>query len=122
MDPFKRKIIEALKDQKPQTFQEILSKVDFTHNTLRQHLDQHLGRGLVQRQKRHQNGLGMPVYLYRIPDNVAGRPLAAILNPRMGLVVVSFDGLRRLCRQEKGGFCKEISGGCDARVCPKIMR
>jgi predicted ArsR family transcriptional regulator len=35
-------------DKQPKTFQELLSRVDFTHNTLRQHLDQLLDRGLVE--------------------------------------------------------------------------
>jgi predicted ArsR family transcriptional regulator len=60
MDSFDRRIIEALRDQKPKTFQEILSKVDFTHNTLRQHLDQLLAQGLVERYKRPQGGPGGP--------------------------------------------------------------
>ena len=109
-------------DHKPKTYQEILSRVDFNHNTLQQHLDQLLGRGLVERYKQPQDGPGRPIYLYSIPKNIVGRPLSAILNPGTGLVVLSFDGLRRLCRHEKGGYCKEIRGGCDARNCPKIMR
>jgi len=109
-------------DKQPKTLQEILTRVDFTHNTLRQHIDQLLDRGLVERHKQPQNGPGRPVYVYSIPKNLLGRPLSAILNPRTGLVVLSFDGLRCLCRHEKGGYCKEIRGGCDARGCPKIMR
>jgi len=27
-------------------------------------------------------------------------------------VVVSFEGLSRFCKREKGGFCKEIRGRC----------
>ena len=121
MDSFDRRIIEALMDQKPKTFQEILSRVGFTHNALRQHLDQLLGRGLVERRKQPQVGPGRPVYVYKIPKNIVS-PLSVILNLGTGLVVLSFDGLRRLCRHEKGGYCKEIRGGCDARKCPKIMR
>ena len=108
--------------QKPQTFQQILSRVGFTHNTLRQHLDQLSDRGLVEKRKQHQNGPGRPVYLYSIPKNLLGRPLSAILNLGTGLVVTSFEGLRRLCRHEKSGFCKEMRGDCDARNCPKIMK
>jgi len=46
----------------------------------------------------------------------------AILNPGMGLVVLGFDVLRRLWGHEKGGYCKELEGGCDALNCPEIMR
>jgi hypothetical protein len=44
------------------------------------------------------------------------------LRPDLGLVMLSFDALRRLCRHEKGGYCKEIRGGCDSQKCPKIVR
>lgn len=121
MDSFDRTIIEDLKDQKPQTFQEILTKADFSHNTLRRYLDQLIARGLVERQKKPQDGPGRPTYLYSIPESVAGRPLSAILGQGMGLVAISFDGLRSLCKHEEGGYCKEIRGGCGARVCPKIV-
>ena len=109
-------------DQKPKTFHQILTIVSFTHNTLQQHLDQLIDRGLIERYKQPQKGPGRPVYLYSIYKNLIGRPMSAVLNPRTGLVVLSFDGLRRLCRHEKGGYCKEIRSGCDARNCPKIMR
>ena len=115
-------MIETLMNQKPKTFQEILSRVDFTHNTLRQHVDQLLNRGLVERRKQPQKGPGRPVYVYNIPENLIGRQISAILNPGMGLVVLSFDVLRRLCRHEKGGYCKEIRSGCNVLNCPKIMR
>jgi len=122
LDSFDRRIIETLMDQKPKTFHEILARVDFTHNTLRQRLDQLIDRDLVERRKQPQKGPGRPVYLYSIPKNLIGRPISTVLNPGAGLVVISFDGLRRLCRHEKGGYCKEIRGDCDARKCPKIMR
>ena len=109
-------------DKQPKTFQEILARVDFTHNTLQQHLDQLLERGLVERNKHPQKGPGRPVYIYSIPENIVGRPLSVTQNLGTGLVVLGFDVLRRLCRHEKGGYCKEIRGGCDARDCPKTLR
>jgi DNA-binding transcriptional ArsR family regulator len=121
LDSFDRKIIKTL-DQKPQTFHQIFTAVGFTHNTLQQHLDQLLERGLVERHKQPQEGPGRPVYVYSIPKNLIGMPISAILNPETGLVVLSLDGLQRLCRHEKGGYCKEIRSSCGARDCPKIMR
>ncbi|TFH18601.1 hypothetical protein E4H04_02905 [Candidatus Bathyarchaeota archaeon] len=109
-------------DQKPKTFNQILTVVGFTHNTLQQCLDQLIERCLIERYKQPQKGPGRPVYLYSIPKNLFGRAISAVLNPRTGLVVLCFDGLRRLCRHEKGGYCKEIRGSCGAEKCPKIIK
>ena len=39
MDFYDKDILAILKDGKPQSFPQILSKAGFSHNTLRQHLD-----------------------------------------------------------------------------------
>ena len=78
-------------DKKPKTFQETLTRADFTHNTLRQHHDQLLSRGLVERHRQPQAVPGRPVYVHSIP-NIVGRPLSVILSPGVGLVVLSFVG------------------------------
>ena len=66
--------------------------------------------------------IGEHALTFSIPKNLIGKPLSVIQNPGTGLVVLSFDGQRRLYRHEKGGYCKEIRGGCNARDCPKIMK
>ena len=121
MDLFDRRILEALSSGKARSFQDILSMVDFSHNTLRQHLDQLMDRGLVERRKKPQKGPGRPIYLYSLSGD-ARRSISALLRPDLGLVALSFDTLQRLCRHEKGGYCKEIRGGCYAQKCPKIVR
>ena len=40
MDFLDRRIMAVLRDGEVRDFQQILSEVDFSHNTLRQHLDQ----------------------------------------------------------------------------------
>ena len=121
MDLFDTKILEALSSTKPHNFQEILSKVDFTHNTLRQHLDQLIAKGLVERRKEPKPGPGRPSYRYSLSPE-ARRNISALLRPDLGLVTLSFDSLRHLCRYEKGGYCKEIRGSCEAWNCPKTIK
>jgi DNA-binding HxlR family transcriptional regulator len=104
------------------TFNQIRSKADFSHNTLQQHLEELLEKGLIERRKQPQNKPGRPSYIYKIPETLKGRPLTTVLTPGTNWVVLSFDSLRRLCRHEKGGYCKENRGRCGARYCPKIMR
>ena len=121
MDLFDRRILEALSSGKAKSFQEILSKAGFSHNTLRQHLDQLIAKGWVERRKEPKEGPGRPSYRYSLSGD-AGRGISALLRPDLGLVMLSFDALRRLCRHEKGGYCKEIRGGCDSQKCPRIVR
>ena len=121
MDLFDRRILEALSSDKAKSFQEILSKAGFSHNTLRQHLDQLIDRGLVERRKEPKEGPGRPSYRYILSGD-ARRGISALLRPDLGFVMLSFDALRRMCRHEKGGFCKEVRGGCDAQKCPKIVK
>ena len=108
--------------QENMTFNQIMQKIEFTHNTLQQNLEKLLDKGLVERHKQPKKSPGRPTYVYKISDDLKGRPLSALLNPRSGRVVLSFDVLRRLCRHEKGGYCKEIRGRCGARKCPKILK
>jgi len=121
MDFYDRGILAILKDGKPKSFQQILSKAGFSHNTLRQHLDKLVDQGLVARLKRPRKGPGRPLFTYGLSRG-AERAAFALLDPSMGLVVVSFEGLSRFCKREKGGFCKEIRGRCTPVSCPQIIR
>jgi predicted transcriptional regulator len=80
MDHFDRTIIQLLIHTEGLTFNEIQEKVDFSHNTLQQHLEELLGKGMIERIKRHQNGSGRPTYVYKMPENLKGRPLTTILS------------------------------------------
>jgi predicted ArsR family transcriptional regulator len=122
MDLYDRKILAALRDGKSRNFQQILSKVEFSYNTLRLHLAQLVEHGLVVRRKKPQQGPGRPRFAYALPEGVDGRAVSALVDPYKGLVVLSFDRLRRICRHEKGGYCKEIRGRCAPQNCPQIIK
>ena len=119
MDFYDKGIMTILKDRKPRSFQQILSEVGFSHNTLRQHLDKLVDQGLVERLKVPKRGPGRPLFTYGLAKG-AEKAVSALLDSSMGLVVVSFEGLRRFCKREKGGFCKEIRGRCTPISCPQI--
>jgi len=93
----------------------------FSHNTLRQHLDELVDQDLVTRLKRSRNGPGRPLFTYRLQRG-AERAVSAVLDLSMGLVVVSFEALSRFCKCEKGGFCKEINDHCTPVSCPQIIK
>jgi predicted ArsR family transcriptional regulator len=122
MDFYNRGIMAIMRDGKPRTFQQILSEVGFSHNTLRQHLDKLVDQSLVERLKMPRKGPGRPLLDYRLSGGVSERAVSALSNPSLGLVAVSFEGLRRVCRREKGGFCKEVRGRCAPFSCPLVEK
>ena len=122
MDPYDRRIINSLKGGITKEFGQLLSDVGFSHNTLRQHLDNLVDAGLVVRLKRPKEGSGRPRYVYELSRGVGGRAASVLAGSHRELVVISFEGLSRLCRHEKGGFCKEIRGGCAPQNCPRIIK
>jgi len=122
MDFYDRKIMTVIRDGKPRAFQQMLSEVGFSHNTLRRHLDELVNQGLVERLKTPRNGPGRPLLAYRLSGGVSERAVSALSNPSLGLVAVTFDGLRRVCKREKGGFCKEIRGQCTPFSCPLVEK
>ena len=121
MDFYDKAILTILRDRKPRTFQQLLSQAGFSHNTLRCHLDELVDQGLVTRLKRLRKGPGRPLFAYRLLKG-AERTVSAVLDPSMGLVVVSFEVLSRFCKREKGGFCKEIRDHCTPVFCPQIIK
>ena len=118
MDVFDRRILSVLKDGEAKGFEQILSEAAFSPNILRQHLDQLIDRGLIERSKRARNGLGRPRFLYSLSGNIGGGALSVILDYYKGFVVLPFERLRCLCRHEKGGYCKEVRGRCTPQNCP----
>jgi predicted ArsR family transcriptional regulator len=121
-DPYDRRIQAALRNGKPRNFQQILSEVRFSYNTLRPNLAQLIDQGLVAKRKRPQQEPGRPGFAYSLAKGVDGRNVSALVDLYKGLVVLSFDELQRICRHEKGGYCKEIRGRCTPQNCPKIIK
>jgi predicted transcriptional regulator len=91
MDHFDRAIIQLLVDNKNLRLNEIQEKIDFSHNTLQQHLEELLEKGIIIRIKQPQNKPGRPSYVYKIPDNLKGKPLITFLTPGSSWVVIPFD-------------------------------
>ena len=58
---YDRGILTSLRDEKPRTFQQLLSEAGFSHNTLRKHLNELVDQGLVARRKRPLKGPGVSV-------------------------------------------------------------
>jgi predicted ArsR family transcriptional regulator len=119
MDPFDVEILNLLRDGKPREFQQILSDVKFSHNTLRLHLGSLADQNLISKGKRPTKGRGRPRITYSTPLSV-GRSLHMIPNPSTGVVSLSFNKLSQVCRFEKGGFCKKERDQCNAQDCPQI--
>jgi len=76
MDLYDRRILAVLRDGRSRKFQQILSKVEFSYNTLRLHLAQLVEHGLVVKRKRPQQGPGRPRFAYALPKGVDGHARA----------------------------------------------
>ena len=111
-----------MRDGRPIDFQQILSRVGLSSNTLRLHPVELVEEGLVVRRKRLQEGPGRPRFIYSLARGVDGRAVSALVDPYKGLVVLPFEKLQRICRHEKGRYCKEIRGRCTPRNCPQIIK
>jgi len=122
MDFFDERVLAALKDGKPRSFTMLLGEVGFSHNTLQQHLDRLVARGLVVKEKVASNSLGRPKFAYHILSTATKQVTAALQNPYETLVTLQFTRLRRLCRFEKGGYCKEAKKNCAPQNCPQIRK
>jgi len=58
MDKFDEAILDALIDEKSRSFNQLLEKSDFAHNTLRLHLDKLVDHAIVTREKVTKEGRG----------------------------------------------------------------
>ena len=112
VDFFDRSILAVLKDGEPKKFQQILYKVGFSHNTLRSHLDRLVEQGIMVRSKSPHEGPGRHKFTYSLSKGVSRRVVSTLIGLDKGLVVLPFERLFRLCRHEKGGYCKQIRGRC----------
>jgi predicted ArsR family transcriptional regulator len=122
MDFFDERVLAALKDGKPRSFTTLLGEVGFSHNTLQQHLDQLVARGLVVKEKMASNSLGRPKFAYHVPSTATKQVTAALQNPYETLITLQFTRLRHLCRFEKGGYCKEAKKNCAPQNCPQTRK
>jgi len=118
MDSIDEEITSALKTGKNMSFEELLSKLSISHNTLRLHLDAMAEKGEIVKEKRPSKRRGRPRYLYSMVKPVRGSPPR--VNRVTGVVSLSFEVLSQVCRFEKGGWCKKLRGRCYSSDCPLI--
>jgi predicted ArsR family transcriptional regulator len=122
MNFFDERVLALLKDGEPRNFVALLTEVDFSHNTLQQHLDRLVARGLVVKEKMVSSGLGRPKFAYYVPSTAAKQVEAALENPHESLVTLQFTRLRYICRFEKGGYCKQAKKNCKPQNCPQTRK
>ena len=122
MDFFDERVLATLKDRKPKSFATLLSEVSFSHNTLQQHLERLTAKGLVVREKPAATGFGRPKFAYHVPLRASKQVTAALEDPAMELVAISFSRLKHVCRFEKGGYCKETRKDCAPQICRQIRK
>ena len=60
MDPIEEEITNALRNGKPMSFEELLSKLSISHNTLRLHLDAMAEKREIMKEKRPSKTRGRP--------------------------------------------------------------
>ena len=80
MDFYDRRILTVSRDRKPRTFEQLLSEVGFSHNTLRQHLEELVCQGIVERLKTPRKSPGRPLFSYRLSGGVSERAVVAFSN------------------------------------------
>jgi predicted ArsR family transcriptional regulator len=102
MDFFDERVLAALKDGKPRSFTMLLGEVGFSHNTLQQHLDRLVARGLVVKEKMVSNSLGRPKFAYHVPSRATKQVAAALQNPYEALVTLQFSRLRNPLQVREG--------------------
>jgi predicted ArsR family transcriptional regulator len=119
---FDEHVLAALKDGEHRGFAMLLGEVGFIHNTLQQHLDRLVTRGLVVKEKTASNSLGRPKFNYHVPSTAAKHVTTALQNPHEMLVTLQFTRLRHVCRFEKGTYCKEARKSRRPQICPQIRK
>ena len=117
---FDKHILRVLADGEPRDSQQVLGKVDFSHNTLRSHLGRPVDQALIIKKKTPSKGLGRPRFTYSLPPRLKRK--LSLSDPFTEGASLSFSRLKHLCRFEKGGYCKKIKKTCKAQNCPQILK
>ena len=97
MDSIDEEITSTLRDGKPMSFEELLSKLSVSHNTLRLHLDAMAERGEIMKEKRPSQGRGRPSFVYSAVSGSVRRSTPRV-NRVTGVVSLSFERLSQICR------------------------
>jgi predicted ArsR family transcriptional regulator len=101
---------------------QLLRDIGFSHNTLRLHLSSLERQGFIVKDKKPIKRRGRPVFVYSLPPKISHKVALTIKEPQTTIVSLTFQGLRHLCRFEKGGYCKKVKRKCEAQNCPQILK
>ena len=121
MDSFDEHVMRVLKDGRPRDFHQLLEEVGFSHNTLRLHLNTLVEKGRITRETMPAAGPGRPKFIYSKPSRPRRQASSPLSDPAE-VVTLTFKGLKRLCRFQRGGRCRELKDRCEAQKCPKIRK
>jgi hypothetical protein len=79
-------------------------------------------QGFIVKDKKPIKRRGRPVFVYSLPPKISHKISLTIKELQTTIVSLTFQGLRHLCRFEKGGYCKKIRAICEAQNCPQILK
>jgi predicted ArsR family transcriptional regulator len=122
MDSFDERILTSLKNSNSLNFKQLLSAVEFSHNTLRAHIAQLIRQGMIVETKKTKNGPERPILVYSLPPEIKRRVALTLTDPYTTIVNVTFQKLKHICRFEKCGYCKETRRNCGAQNCPQTIK
>jgi len=88
---------------------------------LRLHLNALADRGLIIKEKMPEKGRGRPRFTYSMPRGPRRQASNILLDPAEA-VTLTFLKLRRLCRLQRGGRCRETKKVCEAQNYPQIQK
>jgi predicted ArsR family transcriptional regulator len=98
------------------TLADLVRDTGFARSTVVIHLERLGTEGLLFKEKKLSEGRGRPRFLYRF----AGTPTTKAASP--SIVALEFSKLKKACRYEKGGYCKETRRDCAPQICPQIRK
>jgi predicted ArsR family transcriptional regulator len=122
MDSFDKQILNILTDGRPRDFRQLLRDAGFSHNTLRTHLAILERQGFIAKDKKPIKRRGRPVFVYFLPPKISHKIALTIKEPQTTIVSLTFQGLKHLCKFEKGGYCKKVKRRCEAQNCHQILK
>ena len=103
MDELDEETLNALRDGKPHTFNQLLEKVAFSHNTLTLHLDKLVDQKLILKEKITKEPGGKPTNVYSVSS--VGRKVSVMLRSGVeDVIVFPFSRLGQVYRFDKGDF------------------
>jgi predicted ArsR family transcriptional regulator len=117
LDVFDLKVVDVLKVRgAPATLDELVRDTGFACSTVIIHLERLMSEGLVSREKKPREGRGRPKFHYRLV-NEASKP-----SVQPSIVLLEFSKLRKICKYEKGGYCKLAKNTCTDQNCRLIIK